>query len=66
MRRHKPQLQFSEMELQRIPYQSGRVRVIKDTRDGSKDYWLLQKHALELYDRGLLHRDITNGCFGEP
>ena len=31
-----------------------RVRVVRDSRDSSRDYWLDRKRALELYVTGVL------------
>lgn len=38
-------------------------RVIPDSRDGSKDYYIPRSKARELFDAGELHRDMTNNAY---
>lgn len=42
------------------------VRVIRDSRDASKDYFLDKAAAQQLYDEGKLVWDVTNRCYSEP
>lgn len=41
------------------------VRVERDVRDGSKDYFIHKDTAKALYEAGKLHWDILNGCYIE-
>jgi hypothetical protein len=43
-----------------------KVRVIRDPRDATRDYWLDPLHARELYNAGKLHWSLTNECYIEP
>lgn len=41
------------------------VKVIKDTRDGSKDYYMSLTKIKELVDQGKMYFDLTNGQWSE-
>ena len=45
--------------------QETKVRVIRDTRDATKDYFLQWKIAKKLYEEGVLAFDLTNNCYCE-
>jgi hypothetical protein len=40
------------------------VRVIRDTRDGKLDYFILGQRAVALFEAGKLYWDVTNQCYG--
>jgi hypothetical protein len=39
------------------------ARVIRDSRNGNRDYYLPYARAKELHEQGVLDWDITNGCY---
>ena len=41
------------------------VRVIRDVKDSSKDYWMDEDQAHHLFHRGKLSWDTVNQCYGE-
>lgn len=45
------------------PPKEDRVRIIRDSRDARKDYWLPRDEARRRYDNGLLMYDVTNRCY---
>ena len=47
------------------PKPETKVRVIRDTRDATKDYWLHWQIARKLYYEGILAFDLTNNCYCE-
>lgn len=40
-----------------------KVRVILDSRDGSKDQFIPESKALAMYNTGRLCMDLTNNCY---
>lgn len=42
------------------------VRVIRDTRDASADYFLPRERAAQLFEQGKLHWDVTNSAYCHP
>lgn len=41
------------------------VRVIRDTRNGSSDYFIPRSEAAAKYEAGILAWDLTNNCYCE-
>jgi len=39
------------------------VRIIRDSRDATRDYWLPAREASELEKQGKLAFDLTNSCY---
>lgn len=44
----------------------GKVRVIRDTRDASRDYFISEVEAEKLFNQGKLVKDLTNNCYAVP
>lgn len=44
---------------------AGKVRVIRDSSNADKDYWIPHEEAKRRYEQGTLAIDITNGCYTE-
>jgi hypothetical protein len=46
-----------------IPY-TRMVKVIRQTQDARLDYFISKDRAKYLLDKGMIHWDVTNNCYG--